>query len=102
MRLSQACPEISYVLGRVTIPGFGTIDHDWSHDELGYFDITLGSRVDAAQMSYQKYYKLDSHELARLTWMDIPPTIYEIFMTLHPDRNPIAGNLEKLTSRGVW
>lgn len=79
-RLCAALPHLNYVLGRITVPGFGTIDHAWNSDEHGHFDVTLASRKDFASITYQALVTLTGDQVNEMTWMGMPPTIYEVFM----------------------
>jgi hypothetical protein len=81
-KLCAAIPTVHYVLGRVTIPGYGTIDHAWNCDELGHFDITLGRRADFKECVFQAIVTLTADQVNTMTWMGMPPTIYEVFQTL--------------------
>jgi hypothetical protein len=79
-RLCGQLPHINYVLGRVTIPGHGTIDHAWNSDDYGHFDATLCNRADFDQFIYQALVTISAEEVNAMTWMGMPPTIYEVFM----------------------
>jgi hypothetical protein len=79
-RLCESLPHINYVLGRVTIPGHGTIDHAWNSDDNGHFDVTLRDRSDFDKCVYQALVTISSEQVNAMTWMGMPPTIYEVFM----------------------
>jgi hypothetical protein len=81
-KVCAAVPSVNYVLGRVTIPGYGTIDHAWNSDEHGHFDVTLGGRGDFSQCVFQAIVTLTADQVNAMTWMGMPPTIYEVFQTL--------------------
>ena len=79
-RLCASLPHINYVLGRVTIPVHGTIDHAWNSDEHRHFDITLSNRADFDKCVYQALVTISAEQVNAMTWMGMPPTIYEVFM----------------------
>jgi hypothetical protein len=82
LRVCTAVPTTNYVLWRVTVPGFGTIDHAWNSDALGHFDATLESRPDFAECVYQAVVTLTSEQVQAMTFMGMPPTVYEVFMAV--------------------
>jgi hypothetical protein len=82
LRICSANPGANYVLGRVTVPGFGTIDHAWNSDEFGHFDATLESRPDFSDCVYQAVVTLTSDQVQEMTFMGMPPTVYEVFMAV--------------------
>lgn len=79
-RLCAALPHLNYVLGRVTVPGYGTIDHAWNSDDHGHFDVTLSGRKDFESITYQALVTISGDQVNAMTWMGMPPTIYEVFM----------------------
>ena len=84
-KLCAAMPSMNYVLGRVTVPGYGTIDHAWNSDAEGHFDITLGGRSDFQECVYQAIVTLTAEQVAGLTWMGMPPTVYDVFTALQSE-----------------
>ncbi len=84
-KLCAAMPSMNYVLGRVTVPGYGTLDHAWNSDAEGHFDITLGGRSDFHECVYQAIVTLTSEQVADLTWMGMPPTVYDVFTALQSE-----------------
>ena len=55
-------------------------DHAWNSDDHGHFDVTLRDRSDFDQCVYQALVTITAEQVNAMTWMGMPPTIYEVFM----------------------
>ncbi len=84
-KLCAAVSSVNYVLGRVTVPGYGTIDHAWNSDKYGHFDITFANREDFHECNYQAIVTLTADQVVTMTWMGLPPTIYDVFQMLQSE-----------------